>query len=174
MRRLPLIALLVLAAATASAQTPTPAASDLQVRPNEIVFGARLNSTPAVGRFFRYEDLRSGPLLERLSVVREHDTWSFDARARNVGYRDQGYRAEFERYGRLKASFDYNQVPLWFGNVERTPFREETPGVFRLNDTIQAAVQNGTATLASYAPELQGLDLRSRRDRRSSPCSSGA
>jgi hypothetical protein len=36
--------------------------------------------------------------------------------------------------------------------------------VFRLNDTIQAAVQGGTATLASYASELRGLDLRSRRD----------
>ena len=165
MTRLPLTAFLVLAAAAAAfAQAPSPAASDLQVRPNEIVFGARLNSTPTVGRFFRYDDLRSGPLLERVSVVRERDTWSFDAHARNVGYRDQGYRAEFDRYGRLKASFDYNQVPLWFGNVERTPFREETPGVFRLNDTIQSAVQNGTATLAAYGSELQGLDLRSRRD----------
>ena len=165
MRRLPVTAFLVLAAAAAaSAQSPAPSASDLQVTPNEVVFGGRLNSTPAVGRFMRYDDLRSGPLLERLRVSRDRDLWRFDAELRNAGYRDQGYRAEFDRYGKLTASFDYSQVPLWFGDVERTPFREETPGVFRLNDTIQAAAQGGTATLAAYASELRELDLRSRRD----------
>ena len=165
MRRLPFTAFLVLAAAlAASAQSPAPAGSDLRVTPDEIVFGARLNSTPATGRFMRYEDLRSGPLLERLHVSRNRDAWKFDAEARDAGYRDQAYRAAFDRYGTLKASFDYSQVPLWFGDVEQTPYREETPGVFRLNDTIQSAVQDGTATLAAYGSELRGLDLRSRRD----------
>ena len=165
MRRLPFTAFLILAAAVAaSAQSPAPAASDLQITPDEVVFGARLGSSPTMGRFMRYEDLRSGPLLERLHVSRGNDAWKFNGDVRNAGYRDQGYRATFNRYGRLKASFDYDQIPLWFGDVEQSPYREETPGVFRLNDTIQAAVQGGTATLASYASELRGLDLRSRRD----------
>jgi len=163
MRRFLLIVLLSAPAGQALAQSPA-SSSELRVRPDEIVFGARLNSTPTLGRFMRYDDLRSGPLLERLRVSRDRDAWTFDAEARNVGYRDQSYRAEFNRYGRLKGSFDFNQVPLWFGNVERTPFREETPGVFRLNDTIQSAIQNGTATLAAYGSELRDLDLRSRRD----------
>jgi len=165
MRRvLSLVFLALAAAGTVSAQSPAAPASDLQVMPNEVVFGARLNSTPVMGRFMRYEDLRSGPLVERLRVSRDRDAWTFDAEMRNLGYRDQGYRAEFNRYGKIKASFDYNQIPLWFGNVERTPYREETPGVFRLNDTIQSAIQNGTATLAAYGSELRDLDLRSRRD----------
>jgi MtrB/PioB family decaheme-associated outer membrane protein len=165
MRRLLLATLLILVATgAASAQSATSPTSDLQVMPNEVVFGGRLNSTPTVGRFMRYEDLRSGPLLERLRLSRDREAWRVDAEARNVGYRDQDYRVEFDRYGTLKASFDYSQVPLWFGDVERTPYREETPGVFRLNDTIQAAVQSGTATPAAYASELRGLDLRSRRD----------
>ena len=165
MRRFLLIACLAFTAAgPASAQSAAAPASDLRVMPNEVVFGVRLNSTPAMGRFMRYDDLRSGPLLERLRFSRDRDAWTFDAELRNLGYRDQGYRADFNRYGKLKASFDYNQVPLWFGDVERTPFREETPGVFRLNDTVQAAVQNGTATLAAYGSELRDLDLRSRRD----------
>jgi MtrB/PioB family decaheme-associated outer membrane protein len=164
MRHFLLIVALTLPASPALAQTAATPASDLHVLPSEVVFGARLNSTPVMGRFMRYEDLRSGPLLERLRVSRDRDTWTFDADARNVGYRDQGYRAELTRYGKLKASFDYSQVPLWFGDVERTPFREDTPGVFRLNDTIQSAIQNGTATLAAYGSELRDLDLRSRRD----------
>src|SRR5262245_52373198 len=103
MRRFLLIACLALAARPASAQSAQASSSSLQVMPNEVVFGARLNSTPDMGRFMRYEDLRSGPLLERLRVSRERDTWTFDAAIRNLGYRDQGYRAEFNRYGTLKA-----------------------------------------------------------------------
>jgi MtrB/PioB family decaheme-associated outer membrane protein len=164
MRRVLFIVTFALTAAPALAQPSAPPASELQVQPNEVVFGARLNSTPAMGRFMRYDDLRSGPLLERLRVSRGRQAWAFDAEARNVGYRDQGYHAAFARYGTLQASFDYSQVPLWFGDVERTPFREETPGVFRLNDTIQAGIQNGTATLAAYGSDLRSLDVRSRRD----------
>jgi MtrB/PioB family decaheme-associated outer membrane protein len=176
MRRLPtLAALAVLVAALASparaqaqAQAaPAPAApspGDPQVSPDEVVFGLRLNSTPTVGRFMRFDDLRSGPTLERLRFSRERDAWAFRADVRNLGYRDQRYSADFDRFGKLKASFDYSQVPLWFGDVERTPYREETPGVFRLNDTIQSSIQSGTATLAAYATELHDLDLRARRD----------
>jgi MtrB/PioB family decaheme-associated outer membrane protein len=164
MRRFVLIVLLAFIAARVRAQSPGAPASDLQVMPNEVVFGARLNSTPAMGRFMRYDDLRSGPLLEQLRVSKNRERWTFDAHARNVGYRDQEYRAEFSRYGTLTASIDYSQIPLWFGNVERTPFREEAPGVFRLNDTAQSGIQNGTATLAAFGSDLRNLDLRSRRD----------
>ena len=52
--------------------------------PEKVVFGARLNSTPAMGRFMRYEDLRSGPLLERLRVSRDRDAWTFDAEIRDL------------------------------------------------------------------------------------------
>ncbi|HVZ20383.1 MAG TPA: hypothetical protein VG871_04940, partial [Vicinamibacterales bacterium] len=40
--------------------------SALQPAVGEVVVGARLNSTPTMGRFFPYVDLRSGPTLERL------------------------------------------------------------------------------------------------------------
>jgi MtrB/PioB family decaheme-associated outer membrane protein len=165
MRRLLVLPVLLHAAAAVTlAQSPEVPSSQLQGTSDEVVVGARLSSIPGVGRFMRYDDLRSGPLLERLRISRDRGTWRFDASLRNLGYRDQGYGADLVRYGTLKASFDYSQVPLWFGDVGRTPYREETPGVFRLNDTIQSAVQAGTATLAAYASELQRLDLRSRRD----------
>ena len=77
MRRvLSLVFLALAAAGTVSAQSPAAPASDLQVMPNEVVFGARLNSTPVMGRFMRYEDLRSGPLVERLRVSRDRDAWT--------------------------------------------------------------------------------------------------
>jgi hypothetical protein len=43
------------------------------------VFGARLEFHAHMGRFMRYDDLRSGPLLERLHVSRDRDAWTFDA-----------------------------------------------------------------------------------------------
>jgi MtrB/PioB family decaheme-associated outer membrane protein len=150
---------------TAPAELTVPASSlAANSGGGDVTFGARLNRTGDVGRFFRYDDLRSGPMLERFRYVRNHREWAFSAGVFNAGYRDQQYGAVFERHGRLRASFDYVQTPLWFGNVEQTPYREETPGVFRLNDTIQASIQGGTATLAAYAPELQGVDMRLRRD----------
>jgi MtrB/PioB family decaheme-associated outer membrane protein len=161
---------LALAIPAAAQQTPPSAAavplSSLAVAAasGEVTAGVRLNHTGDVGRFFRYDDLRSGPTLERLKYARVRREWTFTADAFNAGYRDQRYAAAFERFGRLRARFDYGQTPLWFGNVEQTPYRQETPGVFRLSDTIQAGVQNGTATLASYAVDLQPLDLRQRRD----------
>lgn len=141
-----------------------PQASALQPAFGEIVFGGRINATPTMGRFFRYDDLRSGPTLERLRYARDKDTWAFNANVFDVGYRDQRYDAAFEQYGKLKASFDYNQIPTWYGNAERTPYVETSPGVFRLDDTTQALVQSGRATIQGYSPFLQNLDVRSRRD----------
>jgi MtrB/PioB family decaheme-associated outer membrane protein len=161
------VALTAVAGATAAAQgPPAPPASPATLTPSlgEIDFGVRLNATPSVGRFMRYDDLRSGPTIERLRYTRARDAWTLAATAQHVGYRDQRYQAAFDRVGKIKASFDYIQIPLWFGNVERTPFSEEVPGVFRLNDTIQAAVQGQTATIAAYGGELRDLDVRSRRD----------
>src|SRR5688572_12452781 len=133
--RILLVALLT--AAPAGAQQPPAAPTEPSVPASalaadadtgELVVGARLNASEDVGRFFRYDDLRSGPTLQRLQVSRQRRDWTFGASASNAGYRDQQYVVAFERYGRLRASFDFNQVPLWFGNVEQTPYREETPG----------------------------------------------
>jgi MtrB/PioB family decaheme-associated outer membrane protein len=170
-----LFAVIVSSTAGAAAQTPaTPQSSSpskTDVAPvataenegGEVDLGARINSTPAMGRFFRYDDLRSGPVLDRLRYNHTDRAWRFSANVFDPGYRDQRYFAAFERHGQLRASFDYDQIPLWYGDVERTPFREASPGVFRLNDTLQAAVQNG-APISVYTSELQGLDVRSRRD----------
>ncbi|HVZ21377.1 MAG TPA: MtrB/PioB family outer membrane beta-barrel protein, partial [Vicinamibacterales bacterium] len=92
------------------------------------------------------------------------DAWAFNANAFDVGYRDQRYTAALEQYGKVKAAFDYNQIPLWYGDAGETPYTETSPGVFRLNDTIQSLVQSGKANITAYAPDLHSIDIRSRRD----------
>ena len=174
---LPAIAIVLMSAAPAQAQaaggprqpsaqpqaaTPAPAQA---AKVGEIDFGVRLTGISGdPGRYQRFRDLQSGPTLDRLRYVRDRESWVFDAEFDHVGYRDQRYFAAFERYGKVRASFAWNQVPLFFGDVAQSPFREELAGVFRLDDTLQAAVQGRTATLADYASELRGVEPRSRRD----------
>lgn len=139
--------------------------STLSPTVGEIDFGVRLASgLDDVGRFQRFSDPRSGATLNRLRYGRDRETWRFDAAFDRVGYRDQRYLAAFERYGKLKASFEWDQIPTWFGGQTMTPFREDSPGVFRLNDATQLAVQNRTGAIADYITSLRSFDTRARRD----------
>jgi hypothetical protein len=148
-----------------ASQTPAPADAASGPAEGEVDFGVRLTGGLGdVGRFQRYADLTSGPTLDRLRYVRQRDAWGFEAAFDHVGYRDQHYAARVDRYGKLRASFDWNQVPLWYSGVSQSPFREELPGVFRLVTTIQAAVEAMTATVADYASTLRAFDIRARRD----------
>ncbi len=147
------------------AQTATAASPAVRASAGEIDFGLRLTGiTGDPARYQRLRDLRSGPTLDRVKVVREHATWTVSANADHVGYRDQHYVASIERFGTVKAAFDWNQVPLFTSAGSRSPFREAAPGVFRLDDSLQLALQNGTGTLADYGRVVQSLDTRSRRD----------
>ena len=131
----------------------------------EVDFGVRVSGgLDDVGRFQTYRDPTSGPTLNRLDYTRDRETWLFQARFENVGYRDQRYQATFDRFGKVKASFDWNQIPTWYSGVSQSPFREELPGVFRLDDSTRQAIQNKTATIAAYGPQLQAFDTRARRD----------
>lgn len=134
-------------------------------RIGHVEFGARLtgiSGDPA--RFQRLRDLRSGPTLERLRYNRDTDAWVAQAAVDHAGYRDQRYFVGFQRYGRLKTTFEWNQVPLFSSTDTRTPYRRELEGVLRLDDVLQAAVQNRTATKDVFLGEMQPFDLRSRRD----------
>jgi MtrB/PioB family decaheme-associated outer membrane protein len=134
-------------------------------RTGEVDFGLRVTGGLGdVGRFQTFGDPTSGPTLNRLRYERDRETWAFSARFDNVGYRDQRYQAAFDKFGKVKASFDWNQIPTWYSGVSQSPFREELPGVFRLDDTIRQAVENRTGTLQSYGPQLQAFDTRARRD----------
>lgn len=160
-----ILLVLILLGGKADAQAPAtaaPARSDAAAPAGELEVGVRVSESAAVGRFMRDDDLRSGATLQRLRYVRLRDAWRFTTMVSNPGYRDQRYTGMFEQFGRLRASFDYTEVPIWFGNVERTPYVETSPGVFRLDDAVQLAVQGGgSATL--YSGGLRSLDMRALR-----------
>ena len=162
----------LLAPAPAAAQTlpvsqpqapaPVPAAP---ARIGEVDFGLRVNSASGdPARYQRLRDLRDGPTLDRFRYDRETEAWTFQAAMDHVGYRDQRYAAAFDRYGKLKGSVEWNQIPLFYSTDTRTPFRSDSAGVFRLDDALRAGIQSGAATTALFVPESRSFELRSKRE----------
>jgi MtrB/PioB family decaheme-associated outer membrane protein len=166
MRRSALILTLLLAPALeGTAQPRANTSPGLPASVGNIDFGARffdVSGDPA--RDQRYRDLRSGPTLDRVRYTRDRSTWMFSAGADHAGYRDQRYFATFMNAGTVKASFDWNQIPLFNSTSTRTPYTSPSPGVFRIDDAIQGGIQAGTLRLSDVAPTAAVFDLRSRRE----------
>ena len=127
-------------------------------------FGGRVTSIDGdEARAQRYRDLRSGIYANNLVAGRRTQDWSLEAQAWNIGYRDQRYQLDFDRVGRLRASFLYDQIPLWISADTKTLYVETQPGVFRLEDSMQQTIQAGQATLHSYTDQAVRFDLETMR-----------
>ena len=157
MKRFVLTGLLVFAvAATARAQ----AGAQTEPKVGSFDVGARVSDVDGdAARFQRYRDLRDGPFLENFKYRRETDAWLFKSSFAHVGYRDQRYDADFNRFGKVKAWFQWDQIPLFYSGDTRTPYVESSAGVFLLTDASQQA--NSLAVVAATAGPLE---LRQRRD----------
>lgn len=146
-------------------QQPPPVPDVVSPRVGTIEFGARvIGSSGDPARFQRYRDLRDGATVDLFRFTHETSNWAFDGEADHVGYRDQRYLAEFNRFGRVEATFEWNQVPLFYSADTRTLYRSEAPAVLRLADSLQASIQNRTSTLPAFADSSSPFDLRQRRD----------
>ena len=116
-------------------------------------------------RYQRYRDLRDGGTLDVFRFTKTSDSQWFNVQADHVGYRDQRFSVGVNDYGKVKASFEFNQIPLLFSETTQTPYTTSSilPGVFRLDDSIQAGQQNKTATFASIAGLAQPFDVKLQR-----------
>jgi MtrB/PioB family decaheme-associated outer membrane protein len=152
----------------AVAQSPTaPTIAPELGSSNLVDFGLRgtvFGSGSDEARFQRYRDLRNGPTVDVFQYASDTDARSFTVRADHVGYRDQRYSASYNNYGKLKASFDWNQTPLFYNQDTATLFTSPSPGVLRLDDGIQGGIQNNSTTLAKLIGQAQPFDLRDKRD----------
>ncbi len=170
---LPVIASLVISSTVAAQQTPnTPppepgestGLSNLE-NLGQVDFGIRgtaYGDNSDEARYQRYRDLRNGPFIEGFHFAKSTDLWSFNARADHVGYRDQRYVANYSRYGKVKAAFEWNQIPLFFSQDTRTAYSQGSPGVFQL-DGLPRLVQTGAANASLYNAEATPFDLQQKR-----------
>ena len=115
-------------------------------------------------RFQRYRDVRDGGTLDRLRVYKDTDAYRYSLQADHVGYRDQRFSASYMNYGKVKASFEWNQIPLFYSQDTRTLYDTSTPGQLTLSDSVQSGIQNKTLTLNNALGGASVFDLRTRRD----------
>jgi MtrB/PioB family decaheme-associated outer membrane protein len=149
---------------TAPAQQPV-ASTTASSSAGEAEFGGRASSISGdAARFQRYRDVRNGPTIDRAQYQNVKQRWEFKASLDHAGYRDQRYTAGFNQYGKLKATFQWDQVPFFYSVDTRTAFTSPTAGVFRLSDGFQSLVQGSTATTSIYSADLRHFDLRSQRN----------
>jgi len=176
-----MVAALLLVTAGARAQDNGTAASDPQrdvanpaapvagsefVGPNQIDFGLRgtafgANSDQA--RFQRYRDLRDGATLDLFRYTKETKAYKFNLQADHLGYRDQRASASFNDFGNVKATFEFNQTPLFYSTTTQSLYTSSVPGVLNIADSLQTAVQNKAITLGTAMGSASAFDLQSKR-----------
>lgn len=127
-------------------------------------FGARATQIDGdEARFQRYRDLRPGIYGSNGIIGRRTPDWTLEAQAWNAGYRDQRYQLELQRVGRLTASFLWDQIPLFISRDTRTLYTETAPGVFRVEDAVQQAIQSGARSLRNFEDQAVRFDMRTLR-----------
>ncbi len=140
-------------------------------------FGYRGSSADGdEARWERFRDLRSG-VLAGGSLSSESNTSALRSNAANIGYHDQQYAADYNKFGKLKLSAMWNSIPLNYAYNTLTPWRDQGGNVWTLDQAARTAVQNKTpgvlgilTTAANYdnASIYRGLAtpfaMQSRRD----------
>jgi hypothetical protein len=135
--------------------------------------GGRFTTTDGdEARYERYRDLRDGVNANFL-YNKETPTWTFDLKAKNIGYRDGRYELGFSSK-RVKFTGLFDQTPLNYGYYTQTPYNC-TAGSCTLDAGLRTRVQSGTAvgvpqnvgqlaTGSIYNSIANPFDLQSRRD----------
>jgi MtrB/PioB family decaheme-associated outer membrane protein len=126
--------------------------------------GARVSTVEGdEARFQRYRDLRSGIFGHNAVAGRRTRDWTLETQAWNIGYRDQRYQIDLQRVGRLTGYFQYDQIPLFISADTTTLYAETSPGVFRIEDSVQQQNQSGATTLHDYETQATPFELRTMR-----------
>jgi len=153
----------VVAAQPDMATTPAAAAEFAGV--NQIEFGYRGTMYTAgsdEARRQRYEDLRDGATVDKFRWGKATEQYLFKVEADHLGYRDQRFAGSYNNYGKVKANFEWNQIPLYFSNTTQSLYTT-SGGTASINDNVQLALQNKTTTLVNAVQLGSVFDLRSRR-----------
>ena len=114
-------AALLLASATFAGAQDKPQPSTTNTSGGTIDVGGRVTSSDGdEARYERYRDLRDGANVNLL-YGKVTEKWTFDIKAKNVGYRDQSYLLNFNS-SRVKFDLKFDQTPLNYAYYSQTPY----------------------------------------------------
>lgn len=122
-------------------QPPAPTQPAAATQENIFDVGFRFTSTDGdEARYERYRDTRDG-LYTRFAYGKDGGTYLFNAFAKNIGYRDQKYSADYQRNA-LRFNFLFDQIPLNYCYNCLTPWVESADNQWTLDPATRLAVQN--------------------------------
>jgi MtrB/PioB family decaheme-associated outer membrane protein len=147
--RLIVTAALTALAAPALAQTQgdikTPPAAP-QSFTGVIDFGARTTSLTGDGaRYERYRDLGDGLFLDTLRTRYNNNGWYLTGAIDHMARKDARYDFSASLPGKFKVWGRYDKIPMLMSRTTSTLYQTTAPGVFRIDDSIQAALQAAPA-----------------------------
>jgi len=84
-------------------------------------FGFRASSVDGdKARWERYRDMRDG-VTTNADFGKDKENYLLRFRAANIGYHDQQYTADYNKYGKLKVTAMWNSIPLNYSYDSKTP-----------------------------------------------------
>lgn len=152
-----MIGALLLASGIAAAQEPTTTSGSVSVG----VVGSDIDGEEA--RFQRYRDLRGGA-DGGFRLDFHNADWFVNLAGDSVGRRNQRYFGELEQPGKLTVSFEWDEVPLFYSERTRTLYSETSAGVLRIDDGIQAGLEDRSLAIADVMTGFGPFDTRTGRD----------
>jgi len=161
------VAALLLITAGARAQESAPSSGTEFPLVNQLDFGIRgtlFGDNSDRARFQRYRDARDGGTIDLFRFRKETAGSLIKLEGDHVGYRDQRFSGSFNRYGKVKATFEWNQVPLFYNEDTRTLYAVTAPGVLSLPVSVQSGLQDKTTTLPAAIGGASVVEMRSKRD----------
>lgn len=148
-------------AATKPADVPTAVTPKL----GTVDFGFRgTNIDGDSARYYRFKDWRDGGFVERFRFEKVTNDSLWHAEANNVGYRDQRYFAEYQSIGKIKASGEWNEIPLYISKDTETLYTVSKNGLFTIDDNIQKSIEAGTSTIANAINQVVPFEARTQRN----------
>jgi MtrB/PioB family decaheme-associated outer membrane protein len=143
---------------------PAPAPDITKVNFLDLGFrGTAFSEGSDQARYQRYRDLRNGITPDAFRYFKDSPERWITVDAEHIGYRDQRYKASLDQFGKLKVSFEWNQIPLFFSESTQALHTEQSPGVLRVDDAIQTGIERQQTTLPGVVGLAVPFDLRLKR-----------
>ena len=118
-----------------------PAVSEYDFQTGDVILDVAGRPDVASSKFQEYRDVVKGVSMPGFRLFGRDNAIRFDLRGEHVKQLDERYTGYFKTdWFALNA--DYNSIVHRIGNDGRTFLTEQTPGVWRMSNTLQQAIQN--------------------------------
>ena len=125
----------------AAPEQEKPAAPSYDFQTGDVILDVTGRPDVASSKFEEYRDVVKGVSMPGFRLFGRDGAIRFDLRGEHVKQLDERYTA-YLKTDWFALNADYNSIVHRIGNDGRTFLIEQSPGVWRMSDTLQQAIQN--------------------------------